>query len=132
MLRGLVDLRENSEIEEVSLGLQCHDAASVMSMLPLLCRPAVGTVQSALIAGGYNLLNQEALPMLIEAEKRGIEIHNAGVFSSGLLAGGVTVYASTGSRPTEEVQARAAGWAKVRSSSLFAERDITSTQLLVN
>ena len=114
MLRGLTDLREAGEIEEASLGLQCHDAASVASMLPLMLRPQPGTVQSALVAGGYNLLNQEALPMFIEAERLGIEIHNAGVFSSGLLAGGVTVYASSGSKPTKELQALASGWAKVR------------------
>ena len=36
-----------------------------------------------------------------------------GVFSSGLLAGGVTVYAASGPKPTEELQARASGWAKL-------------------
>ena len=54
----------------------------------------MGTIQSALLAGGWNLLNQQALPLLAEAEARGIDIHMAGVFSSGLLAGGTTVYAA--------------------------------------
>jgi D-threo-aldose 1-dehydrogenase len=71
-------------------------------------------VQSALLAGGYNLLNQNALPLLEAAEARGIEVHMAGVFSSGLLAGGSTVYAAgadNGQAPSEELVQRAAGWA---------------------
>lgn len=34
------------------------------------------------------MLNQNGLPLLEEVEARGIEIHMAGVFSPGLLAGG--------------------------------------------
>ena len=77
MLRGLAELRESGDLEEASLGLQVHDAQAVEAMLPLFRRAEPGAVQSALLAGGFNLLNQEALPMLLEAERRGIEIHNA-------------------------------------------------------
>ena len=116
LLRGLAELREAGEIEEASLGLNAFDADMVQGHLRLFRRPAAGVVQSALLAGGYNLLNQEGLPLLVEAERRGIEIHMAGVFSSGLLAGGATVYATgsdSGQKPATELQELAAGWAEL-------------------
>ena len=36
-----------------------------------------GTFDSALLAYGYNLFSQEALPVLAECEARGIEVHVA-------------------------------------------------------
>ncbi len=44
------------------------------------------TFDSALLAGGWNLLTQTGLPCLLECEARGIAVHIAGVFASGLLA----------------------------------------------
>lgn len=44
-----------------------------------------------LLAGRYNLLDQSALDFLGRAHARGVEVHIAGVFASGLLAGGDTV-----------------------------------------
>jgi hypothetical protein len=38
------------------------------------------TFDSAMLAYGWNLQNQSSLPILLEAEKRGIEIHPAGEF----------------------------------------------------
>ena len=103
-------------IKEVSLGLNAFDPEIVRGHLRLFRRPAAGTVQSALLAGGFNLLNQNGLPLLEEAEARGIEIHMAGVFSSGLLAGGGTVYAAgadNGQAPSDELTQRAQGWSQL-------------------
>ena len=35
-------------------------------------------------------MNQAALPVFAECERQGIAVHNAAIFASGLLAGGVT------------------------------------------
>jgi hypothetical protein len=67
-------------------------------------------------AGGWNLLNQNGMPLLAVAEARGIDVHIAGIFSSGLLAGGTTVYAAgsdNGQSPPAELAAKAKGWGKL-------------------
>ncbi|MBC7505815.1 MAG: aldo/keto reductase [Sandarakinorhabdus sp.] len=43
-----------------------------------------------LLAGRYTLLEQGALALLDKAQRRGVAVHIAGVFNSGLLAGGDT------------------------------------------
>lgn len=116
VLAGLCQLRSRGVIEDVSLGLNAFDPPVVQGHRRLFERPAAGTVQSALLAGGYNLLNQNALPLLEDAEAKGIEIHIAGVFSSGLLAGGSTVYAAgadNGQAPSYELLQRAEGWRRL-------------------
>eukprot|EP01043_Picozoa_sp_COSAG02_P028884 COSAG02_NODE_1773_length_10980_cov_8.196765_2_plen_377_part_00 len=116
ILVGLSALRNEGVIEEVSLGLNAFDPAIVQGHRRLFKRPPPGTVQSALLAGGFNLLNQNALPLLEEAEAQGIEIHMAGVFSSGLLAGGSTVYAAgadNGQAPSDELLQRVDGWRRL-------------------
>ena len=116
ILAGLSALRSDGVIEEVSLGLNAFDPAIVQGHRRLFERPPPGTVQSVLLAGGFNLLNQNALPLLEEAEARGIEVHMAGVFSSGLLAGGSTVYAAgadNGQAPSDELLERVEGWRRL-------------------
>lgn len=113
LLEGLVALREAGTIEHVSLGLNAFDPDIVPRLLPLFTEPADGVVQSALLAGGWNLLNQEAAPLMLAAQRRGIGIHVAGVFSSGLLTGGSTVYhqgSDSGQPPPPEVLALLRGW----------------------
>ena len=45
--------------------------------------------------------------VLVECQDRGIDVHNAGVYCSGLLVGGDTYFYSPA---PEEMKARAAGW----------------------
>lgn len=116
ILAGLSALRAEGTIEEVSLGLNAFDPAIVQGHRRLFERPVAGAVQSVLLAGGFNLLNQNALPLLEEAEARGVEVHMAGVFSSGLLAGGSTVYAAgadNGQPPSDELLQRVEGWRRL-------------------
>ena len=44
-----------------------------------------GTFDSALLAGGWNLLSQAGAPCLAACAARGVAVHVAGVFASGLL-----------------------------------------------
>jgi D-threo-aldose 1-dehydrogenase len=41
-----------------------------------------------MMAGSWNLLDQDGLDVLLECQARGIRVHNAGIFASGLLVGG--------------------------------------------
>ena len=64
-----------------------------------------GTFDSALLAGGWNLLSQAGAPTFAECEKRGVSVHVAGVFASGLLVGGET-YAYKRAPPEKSEAAR--------------------------
>ena len=80
----LVKLRDDERaIREVSLGM--NDAAFVRRMLE--DKPP-GTFDSVMMAGAWNLLDQDGGDVLWECERRGVAVHNAGIFASGLLVGG--------------------------------------------
>ena len=61
-----------------------NDAAYVLRML---ANPP-GTFDSVMMAGAWNLLDQDGYDVLLECQERGVRVHNAGVFASGLLVGG--------------------------------------------
>ena len=82
---GMVQLRKEGLIENVSIGM--NDAAFVLRMIE--GKPK-GTFNSVMLAGSWNLLDQSGLEVLKACEARGVDVHNAGVFASGLLVGGAT------------------------------------------
>lgn len=89
----LVELREAGVIQHVSLGMNSnkHDHQGVPEEIVRLIQSAApGTFDSALLAGGWNLLTQAGLPCLLQCEQSNIKVHVAGVFATGLLAGGDT------------------------------------------
>ena len=87
-LAGLRELREAGCTRQVSLGM--NGDHMVPDMLRLLRGAPRDTFDSLLMAGGWNLLCQEGEPVLAEAARQGIAVHNAGSLASGLLAGGFT------------------------------------------
>ena len=80
-------------------------------ILRLLRESPAGSFDSALLAAGWNLLNQDALEVFTECEARGVEVHTAAIFASGLLAGGAT-YNYSAERAEPYLEARD-GWAKL-------------------
>lgn len=106
MIDGLRSLRDEGAIREVSLGMNANGArpgsAARPDGMPGACVPNTepsqilrlirlsppGTFDSALISGGWNLLNQDAYEVFVECEARGIAVHNAGVFAGGMIVGG--------------------------------------------
>jgi D-threo-aldose 1-dehydrogenase len=69
------------------------------------------------MAGRWNLLDQSGLSVLLECERLGIECHNAGVFASGLLAGGSTL--NYKEAPTEAVE-KARRWELLAAEHNFS------------
>jgi D-threo-aldose 1-dehydrogenase len=65
----LVKLREEGFINEVSLGM--NDAYFVQRMLN--DNPA-GTFDSVMMAGSWNLLDQDGLLVLLECQRRGVKV----------------------------------------------------------
>eukprot|EP01043_Picozoa_sp_COSAG02_P031280 COSAG02_NODE_2033_length_10056_cov_31.055539_8_plen_402_part_00 len=106
MIEGLRNLRDEGAILEVSLGMNangdrpgsaarpggvagsCPTNTEPAQILRLIRRAPAGTFDSALISGGWNLLNQDAYEVFVECEARGIAVHNAGVFAGGIIVGG--------------------------------------------
>ncbi len=106
MIEGLRSLRDEGAILEVSLGMNangdrpgsaarpggvagaCPTNTEPAQILRLIRRAPPGTFDSALISGGWNLLNQDAYEVFVECEARGIAVHNAGVFAGGIIVGG--------------------------------------------
>eukprot|EP01043_Picozoa_sp_COSAG02_P028947 COSAG02_NODE_1781_length_10947_cov_54.689159_4_plen_304_part_00 len=88
MLEGLRELRAGGSIGHVSLGMNANRMSE--DILRLIRGSPAGTFDSCLLAGGWNLLCQDGGPVMEEAAKRGIVIHNAGSLASGLLAGAYT------------------------------------------
>lgn len=80
---ALVELRDAGVIKSVSLGM--NDATYVLRMIT--GKPP-GTFDSIMSAGAWNLIDQDGYELLVECQNRGIKVHNAGIFASGLLVGG--------------------------------------------
>lgn len=81
--RALRELRESGAVRAVSIGV--NETAAVLEMaeeFPLDC---------CLIAGRYTLINDEASERFFpECQRRAISVIAAGVFNSGILAGGAS------------------------------------------
>lgn len=110
MVRALSDLREAGSVDEIGLGMNCNLEAHQGvpdEILRLLRRAPRGTFDSALLAGGWNLLTQAGMPCYAACEAAGVKVHVAGVFCSGLLVGGDT-YAYKKAPP--EMVERAQAW----------------------
>lgn len=111
MCAALRRLRASGAIAHVGLGMNCnaepHQGAPG-EVLRLLRGAEPGTFDSALLAGGWNLLSQAGLPCLLECERRGVAVHLAGAFCSGMLAAAGGTYAY---RPAPaEAEQRAQRW----------------------
>ena len=83
---GLRELRAQGEIDNISLGMCVSPDrngpgdSNADLILELIRGAPDGTFNSAMLAYGWNLHNQAALPVMLECQRRGIEVHAAGVF----------------------------------------------------
>ena len=105
LLAEMVRLRDAGKIGRVGLGMNANLRPDLI--LRLLREAPAGTFDTALLAGGWNLLGQDSLPILEECEKRGIAVHNAGVFATGFLVGGSNYLYDI---PPPEIVAARDGW----------------------
>ncbi len=98
----MVALREQGVISGVSIGANSnaynkefygtvgHHQGVPDEIIRLIQEAPAGSFDSALLAGGWNLLNQAGTPVMVECQRAGIAVHVAGVFNTGLLVGGDT------------------------------------------
>lgn len=109
-LAGLRALRSTGRIERVSLGMNMVAAPLI---LRLLREAPDGTFDDIMLAHGWNLLCTDGSDVIAECQQRGIEIHNAGVYASGLLVGGDTYFYS---EAPDGMKAKTAAWSKLAQS----------------
>ena len=85
-LSGLSALKKEGKIKSLGIGVNDPDYA-----LRAIRSSAGHLIDTVMIAGSWNLLDQSAYSLLCLCQRKGIEVHNAGIFASGLLVGGTTV-----------------------------------------
>lgn len=85
-LLALLELKNNNKIEDISFGL---NSASVALRILREAKKIKIKVDSIMIAGSFNLIDHhiDSIQLLHFCKVEGIEVHNAGVYASGLLAG---------------------------------------------
>ncbi|QDZ22507.1 aldo-keto reductase domain-containing protein [Chloropicon primus] len=85
-LAGLGKLKREGKVGSIGIGV--NDPEFALRALKSSCGYLIDTV---MIAGSWNLLDQSAHDLLLYCQRHGVEVHNAGVFASGLIMGGNTV-----------------------------------------
>merc|ERR1712038_1606263 len=78
----MVELRRDGVIGEVSLGLNSSEF-----LLRFIKKYPAGTFDNIMMAGCWNLIDQDGYELLVECQERNIKVKNVGIFASGLLVG---------------------------------------------
>jgi len=94
-IKALASLRAQGQISEVSLGFN-----SAEYLLKSVRHFPAGTIDNIMIARTWNLLDTSAYELLLECQRKGIRVHMAAIFCSGLLWGQKTFMYSS-NVPTE-------------------------------
>ena len=89
-LPELAKMREQGLIRAVGLGV--NDPSLVTAAVQ---QSEAGVVDEVMLAGCFNLVDVSGLEAMNLCLERGVRVHNAGVFGSGLLWGGSTLRYST-------------------------------------
>ena len=89
MLAGLKAMRTDGTIENVSLGMNAHRKHmgrwTPSVIIDLIDAVPEGTIDSALLAYGWNLLCQDGLEVMVKCQQAGIAVHIAGTFGGDAL-----------------------------------------------
>jgi D-threo-aldose 1-dehydrogenase len=120
-LCGLRELREAGEVVEVSLGMNTHMGfgRGPPYVLRLLREAPAGTFDTALLAGGWNLLNTEGWGVLCECALRGVRVHVAGVFGGTGQADNRNLFA-----PSERWAPTVAAWERLGAQNGVSLADL--------
>merc|ERR1712150_196479 len=70
------------EIGEVSLGMNSSEY-----LFRFVEKYSAGTFDNIMMAGCWNLIDQDGYELLVECQRKNIKVSNVGIFASGLLVG---------------------------------------------
>jgi len=82
-VEAMLELRKGGQVAEIGLGMGSAEYA-----LRYLRKYPTGTFDSLMLAGCWNLIDQDGLEVLEECQRLGVRVLNVGVFASGILWGG--------------------------------------------
>jgi len=115
LIAGLRELREQGKIEQVSFGMNANVDHKVITpnaggaettawtpamIIDMIRAVPEGTFDSCLLAYGWNLIGQDAWPVMEECAKHGIKVHVAGAMQALF-----TPRANAGSAPVTQTEA---------------------------
>merc|ERR1719414_2926457 len=115
----MLKLRAEGKINEVSMGMNSSEY-----LLKYIRKYPTGTFDNIMMAGCFNLIDQDGVELLQECQARGIGVTNVGIFASGVLVGGKTY--KYGPIPPE-VEAKVKAW-----QALADKHGLTLQQLAMN
>ena len=78
----MLDLKKKGEIGEVSLGMNSSEY-----LFQFVEKYSAGTFDNIMMAGCWNLIDQDGYELLVECQRKNIKVTNVGIFASGLLVG---------------------------------------------
>ena len=78
---SLVRLKEQGKVQQISLGMNNPDF--IMRYLQMYPQ----TFDNIMIAGSWTLMDQSGYKVLLECQRQGVKVHQAGIFGGGLLWG---------------------------------------------
>lgn len=116
---AMIQLRKEGLIGEISLGLNRADY-----ILKYLQKYPKGTFDNVMVAGAWNLIDQDGMELLQECQKLGVKVHNVGIFASGVLWG--SSHYKYGDIPAE-VAKKVESW-----ETLAVKHGLTLPQLALN
>ena len=99
----MVELRSRGEIGEVSLGLNKAEF-----LFRFVKNYPTGTFDNIMMAGCWNLIDQDGYDLMVECQKKNIKVTNVGIFASGLLAG--STYYKYNSNIPQDVKDKLEKW----------------------
>jgi len=97
----MIALKKEGKVNQISLGINSKD------YLLKFLQKFPNTFDNIMMAGCFNLIDNDSVDLLLECQKQGVRICNVGVFASGLLWGGshYKYDASIPERVTKKVEA---------------------------
>jgi len=78
----MIALKKEGKVKEISIGMNQHEY--ILRFL----RKYRGAFDNIMVAGCFNLIDNDCIDLLLECQNQGITIVNVGIFASGLLWGG--------------------------------------------
>lgn len=81
-IETMVELRKEGKIGNVSLGMNSSEFLS-----RFVKKYPAGTFDNIMMAGCWNLIDQDGYELLVECQNKNIKVTNVGIFASGLLVG---------------------------------------------
>jgi len=94
----MIELKQQGVTKEISLGMNSSEY-----LLRYIRKYPRGTFDSIMMAGCWNLIDQDGYELLVECQDKGIKVTNVGIFASGMLVGS-THYKYDNNLPPQVVQ----------------------------